>query len=280
MFEETRKYTEDTYLSRRELAQELELDGVVLEAVWRQVEDYRTLLRRSFHFDDVRADIVMTRALCRKLQQTTELLYRCTLQRSFAVGIRKTVLLVGNQPHWLHKASELLTLKELPHDLMAFLENDEEPLLLRIFFLSLYTQDNAYLDCMLVHACCHAPFALAMEGKPDKTAAGDLSVRFLAFLDGIRLQISRSMLSLTETDVTACQTMQLQELLEHYPMLSEQQLMFYVDHRQPYRYYTIRQFMEYAGVCNETARCAMELLVKEHCYQRRKIGKKYVYYTV
>lgn len=280
MFEETRKYTEDTYLSRRELAQELELDGVVLEAVWRQVEDYRALLRRSFHFDDVRSDIVMTRALCRKLQQTTELLYRCTLQRSFAVDIRKTVLLVGNQSHWLHKASELLALKELPHDLMAFLENDEEPLLLRIFFLSLYTQDNAYLDCMLVHACCHAPFALAMEGKPDKTAAGDLSVRFLAFLDGIRLQISRSMLSLTETDVTACQTMQLQELLEHYPMLSEQQLMFYVDHRQPYRYYTIRQFMEYAGVCNETARCAMELLVKEHCYQRRKIGKKYVYYTV
>lgn len=280
MFEETRKYTEDTYLSRRELAQELELDGVVLEAVWRQVEDYRALLRRSFHFDDVRSDIVMTRALCRKLQQTTELLYRCTLQRSFAVDIRKTVLLVGNQSHWLHKASELLALKELPHNLMAFLENDEEPLLLRIFFLSLYTQDNAYLDCMLVHACCHAPFALAIEGMPDKTAAGDLSVRFLAFLDGIRLQISRSMLSLTETDVTACQTMQLQELLEHYPMLSEQQLMFYVDHRQPYRYYTIRQFMEYAGVCNETARCAMELLVKEHCYQRRKIGKKYVYYTV
>lgn len=280
MFEETRKYTEDTYLSRRELAQELELDGVVLEAVWRQVEDYRALLRRSFHFDDVRSDIVMTRALCRKLQQTTELLYRCTLQRSFAVDIRKTVLLVGNQSHWLHKASELLALKELPHNLMAFLENDEEPLLLRIFFLSLYTQDNAYLDCMLVHACCHAPFALAIEGKPDKTAAGDLSVRFLAFLDGIRLQISRSMLSLTETDVTACQTMQLQELLEHYPMLNEQQLMFYVDHRQPYRYYTIRQFMEYAGVCNETARCAMELLVKEHCYQRRKIGKKYVYYTV
>lgn len=280
MFEETRKYTEDTYLSRRELAQELELDGVVLEAVWRQVEDYRALLRRSFHFDDVRSDIVMTRALCRKLQQTTELLYRCTLQRSFAVDIRKTVLLVGNQSHWLHKASELLALKELPHNLMAFLENDEEPLLLRIFFLSLYTQDNAYLDCVLVHACCHAPFALAIEGKPDKTAAGDLSVRFLAFLDGIRLQISRSMLSLTETDVTACQTMQLQELLEHYPMLNEQQLMFYVDHRQPYRYYTIRQFMEYAGVCNETARCAMELLVKEHCYQRRKIGKKYVYYTV
>ena len=40
------------------------------------------------------------------------------------------------------------------------------------------------------------------------------------------------MLSLTETDVTACQTMQLLELLEQYPMLSEQQLMFYVDHRQ------------------------------------------------
>lgn len=222
----------------------------------------------------------MTRALCAKLQQTTELLYRCTLQRCFSADIRKAVLLAGNQPHWLHKVSELLALTKLPHDLMAFLENDEEPLLLRIFFLSMFTGERAYLDCLLVHERCHAPFALAMEEQPNRTAAGDLSVRFLAFLDDIRLQISRSMLSLTETDVTACQTMQLQELLEQYPMLSEQQLMFYVDHRQPYRYYTIRQFMEYAGVCNETARCAMELLVKQHCYQRRKIGKKYVYYTV
>ena len=102
----------------------------------------------------------------------------------------------------------------------------------------------------------------------------------MAVLDDIRVQISRYMLSLTETDVTACQTMQLLELLEQYPMLSEQQLMCYVDHRQPYRYYPIRQCMGYAGVCNETARCAMELLVKQHCYQRRKIGKKYVYYTV
>ncbi|MCB6603306.1 hypothetical protein LI129_21145, partial [Erysipelatoclostridium ramosum] len=85
-----------------------------------------------------------------------------------------------------------------------------------------------------VHACCHAPFALALKEQSDSMATGDLSVRFLTFLDDIRLQISRSMLSLTETDVTACQTMQLQELLEQYPMLSEQQLMFFVDHRQPY----------------------------------------------
>ncbi|MFQ7536192.1 MAG: hypothetical protein ACLRL6_01855 [Clostridium sp.] len=55
----------------------------MLDAVWKQVEDYRALLRRSFCFDDLHADIVMTRALCAKLQQTTELLYRCPLQRPF-----------------------------------------------------------------------------------------------------------------------------------------------------------------------------------------------------
>lgn len=279
MFEETRKYTEEVYVSKEELAQRLDLTGVVLDAVWKQVEDYRALLRRSFCFDDLHADIVMTRALCAKLQQTTELLYRCPLQRPFSATVQKSILLAGNYPHWLYKAGELLALTPLPHGLVTFLEQ-EEPLLLRIFFLSMFTGESAYLDCLLVHERCHAPFALAMEEQPNRKAAGDLSVRFLAFLDDIRLQISRSMLSLTEMDVTACQTMQLQELLEQYPMLSVQQLMFYVDHRQPYRYYTIRQFMEYAGVCNETARCAMELLVKQHCYQRRKIGKKYVYYTV
>jgi len=280
MFEETRKYTEEVYVSKGELAQRLDLTGVVLDAVWKQVEDYRALLRRRFCFADLHADIVMTRALCAKLQQTTELLYRCPMQRHFSAAVQKSVLLAGNYPHWLHKAGELMALAPLPHELVTFLEQDEEPLLLRIFFLSMFTKEDAYLDCLLVHACCHAPFALALKEQSDSMATGDLSVRFLTFLDDIRLQISRSMLSLTETDVTACQTMQLQELLEQYPMLSEQQLMFYVDHRQPYRYYTIRQFMEYAGVCNETARCAMELLVKQHCYQRRKIGKKYVYYTV
>lgn len=210
MFEETRKYTEEVYVSKEELAQRLDLTGVVLDAVWKQVEDYRALLRRSFCFDDLHADIVMTRALCAKLQQTTELLYRCPLQRPFSATVQKSILLAGNYPHWLYKAGELLALTPLPHGLVTFLEQEEEPLLLRIFFLSMFTGESAYLDCLLVHERCHAPFALAMEEQPNRKAAGDLSVRFLAFLDDIRLQISRSMLSLTEMDVTACQTMQLQ----------------------------------------------------------------------
>ena len=63
MFEETRKYTEEVWCwAKEELAQRLDLTGVVLDAVWKQVEDYRALLRRSFCFDDLHADIVMTRA--------------------------------------------------------------------------------------------------------------------------------------------------------------------------------------------------------------------------
>ena len=114
MFEETRKYTEEVYVSKEELAQRLDLTGVVLDAVWKQVEDYRALLRRSFCFDDLHADIVMTRALCAKLQQTTELLYRCPLQRPFSAAVQKSVLLAGNYPHWLYKAGELLGLAPLP----------------------------------------------------------------------------------------------------------------------------------------------------------------------
>lgn len=89
MFEETRKYTEEVYVSKGELAQRLDLTGVVLDAVWKQVEDYRALLRRSFCFADLHADIVMTRALCAKLQQTTELLYRCPMQRHFSAAVQK-----------------------------------------------------------------------------------------------------------------------------------------------------------------------------------------------
>ena len=50
MFEETRKYTEETYRTKDELAEELELEGVVLEAVWKQIEEYRSLFRREFNF--------------------------------------------------------------------------------------------------------------------------------------------------------------------------------------------------------------------------------------
>lgn len=186
MFEETRKYTEEVYVSKEELAQRLDLTGVVLDAVWKQVEDYRALLRRSFCFDDLHADIVMTRALCAKLQQTTELLYRCPLQRPFSATVQKSILLAGNYPHWLYKVGELLALAPLPHGLVTFLEQEEEPLLLRIFFLSMFTGESAYLDCLLVHERCHAPFALAMEEQPNRKAAGDLSVRFLAFLAEVK----------------------------------------------------------------------------------------------
>ena len=86
----------------------------------------------------------------RQLQQTTELLYRCPLQRPFSAAVQKSVLLAGNYPHWLYKAGELLALAPLPHRLVTFLEQEEEPLLLRIFFLSMFTGESAYLDCLLV----------------------------------------------------------------------------------------------------------------------------------
>ncbi len=280
MFEETRKYTEETYRTKDELAEELELEGVVLEAVWKQIEEYRSLFRREFNFSIFSGSLVLTATCCRKLQHTSELLFRCHKEQGTASALQKVMLLVQGQKHWLQRAMELLSLPHLACDVSAFLEDEEEPLLLRCFLLSVLHADTQICACILLHAACPVNPTLICEQEVYQKTASDLTPRFLAFLDGIRLQISRSMLSLTETDITASQTMQLQELQERFPELSERQLLFYVDHRKPYCYYTIRQFMEYAGVCNETARCAMEQLVHQQCYQRRRVGKKYVYYTV
>lgn len=280
MFEETRKYTEDVYCSKAMLKEHLK--GMVLETLWQQVEEYRRLFRRKFNFSFYQGSIVMSVACMRKLQYTSELLYRCKHTGSLPLSIRKTLLLLQEQRDWLQKAQQLLALEALPQDAYAFLADEEEPLLLRIFFLYVCDVDVArWENILLLHANCQASTAMLIW-KPDVPLAteSDLTAYFLSFLDAVGLQISRSMLSLTEANISSCQTMQLQELLEHFPMLSERQLMFYVDHRTPYCCYTIRQFMEYVGVCHETARRSMEQLVERRCYMRRKIGKKYVYYTM
>lgn len=46
MFSETRKYTEEEYISKEELSKQV--SGIILEEVWKQIESYRSLFRKTY----------------------------------------------------------------------------------------------------------------------------------------------------------------------------------------------------------------------------------------
>ena len=68
-----------------------------------------------------------------------------------------------------------------------------------------------------------------------------------------------------------------ESLLEYYPFLQKEQVLFYISHCKSGCYYTVRQYLEFSDVCYETARLHLSQLVSMGWYKKQKIGKKFVY---
>ena len=68
-----------------------------------------------------------------------------------------------------------------------------------------------------------------------------------------------------------------ESLLEYFPFLQKEQVMFYISHCKSGCYYTVKQYLEYNDVCYETARLHLMQLVSMGWYKKQKIGKKFVY---
>ncbi len=67
------------------------------------------------------------------------------------------------------------------------------------------------------------------------------------------------------------------KLLKMFPDLSAKQARFYVQHKTKGAYYTVNDFKTKMQTSYETARYSMEKLEDLGLYEKRKIGKKYVY---
>ena len=68
-----------------------------------------------------------------------------------------------------------------------------------------------------------------------------------------------------------------ESLLEYYPFLQKEQVVFYLAHRKSGCFYTIEKYKEFNKVCYETARLHLEQLVSLGWYKKQKVGKKFVY---
>ena len=66
-------------------------------------------------------------------------------------------------------------------------------------------------------------------------------------------------------------------MVEINPLLRYHQALFYANHHDDGRYYTISQFKDFTDCAYETARTSMELLVSLHLYRKEQLKNKFVY---
>ena len=270
MFEETRKYSEAVYISKKQLS--LDYEGSVLEAVRQQIQEYRSLFYRTYHF------VFFTGVIC---------YCPSVMERLFRISVRLYNLPGKGQgiPHMeasLAQALKLLAQEErlsYHYDgFVRFLQNAQKPCLVRLFFLlaARLPESEHWVDLLLRQEGWDVllPYvkevSVVLEEK-------DATICLLAFCAGIEDWLAAFERTNSQS---AVQTAQLRELVLAYPALNSRQLRFYVDHRKAGCYYTIRQYKEACGVCYETARRAMEELTAMGWYQRCKVGKKFVYRSV
>ncbi len=71
----------------------------------------------------------------------------------------------------------------------------------------------------------------------------------------------------------------IKNILSEHPELSVKQVKFFVSHSNSRFKYTIKDFQKYFGTSYETARYSLDGLVDSGFYNKRKVGKKYIYGT-
>lgn len=274
MFSETRKYTEEEYLSKEELS--MQVSGIVLEEVWKQIEKYRSLFRFSYQFGKKEIILVLYQNCMKEILEITMTMFQCKKQIISRPILQKAYFLYGEDSHWLMNMGRYGNLKELSYQEYIILEDERIPLLIRIFFLYEFCDDASFwTEILLLHANCRFPVALIHWLPQNRDGSKDLTKEFVSFLHYIQNIIIRQKASVIIDENKQEQTLGI--LMEQYPQLQQENLSFYVYHRNLYHSYTIRQYMEFHEVSHETARSAMERLKDYRFYTRRKVGKRYVY---
>lgn len=291
MLDIVRRYSEERYYRKQDFMKEF--DATTAHVLWDETQNYRHLFRYDIPFTNPSCYVV----LCR---QVTFALLRCErkmqhfceqkehrnykMQKDiwekivFDFSSRKKKEIT----QWICKACEMLRIRQV--NICEELLTSEEPILLRLFmcyqqmsehaldvaFLLLLKENRVAMMCILD---TYVPIHMH-----DHAYENDKTYEFLKFIEQIELKIIQGMVLLERTCDSTHVDLDVHELSQRYPQLSMTQITFYKRHNSAEHYYTISHFMEFTGVCYETARSAMDMLVELHWYQKRKLGKKFVYY--
>lgn len=295
MLEVIEKYCEDNYARKSDV--EKEFGSYVFHSVWKEIDAYRKQHAYTFDFMDEKYEMVWHRKttfLCLQIERS---LYRYAKQHTFSIqdiiGFDEATThsihamihqfqtsYIEDKVQWFQNA--LATLHMQSKDYYNLLFDMQQPIIFRFYLSTFHPIETErkilHIMILLMEDLLELhPFFL--KTQVTYTLEEDVTYEFLTFLSNIRLQIFHDMVSLPKNEETH-KHKTLQELLESFPQLSKQQISFFIDHREIKHYYTIAQYMDYHHVCYETARYSLEKMVELHWYQKKKTGKKYVYYVM
>lgn len=307
MFETAKKYSETNYYRKTDL--EAELDHYLIEPIWHEVTQYRAFFQQRFPLKGKQTYIVRNPLVNDMIAYTQELLFgwlyqhlECPISESNmkpgylseSEQLQYSSLLIkmrydkGIDPQILFQECFDQLVPAVRHEIRIYLQNPSHNLLLKLFLIMMEcNRRDAYLlfyPTLYVHQAFPLSQLFTMDDFMNAADATiqelDVTSNFLSLLTVLRLKISSEMISLNMRNQTDSRQMDVQELLERYPMLPKDCILFYVGHRKIHHYYTLQDYMEDTAVCYETARYSMEKLVELKWYQKQKVGKKFVYFIM
>lgn len=282
MLETTKKYSEEAYWDKRKLREELEPYPV--DPVWEEIQKYRNIFRVDYPLDDGKVYLVWNRFTITKLLECMQVIEQYRPHEVTNVPVPEVLLGLTSAPYsgqemrlWLQHATERLD-NVLSACMLELLCNPREPVLVKVFFLTLYSYDEDYIRMVLTMNGYDKLWDMVKELKVSNQEDKDKTSLFHSFLRELQLKITDRMVSLKNSMKEDVRHASASILSKCYPNCTTEQIHFYVEHRTLHHYYTIKDYMVYCQVCHETARTALEQLVQMKWYQKQKLGKKFVYY--
>ncbi|MCI8272205.1 MAG: hypothetical protein HFG16_07850 [Erysipelotrichaceae bacterium] len=303
MYETAQKYTEHSYYAKEQIADEI--DSYLLEPIWQEVKTYRSFFRYDLKIGDKPLYLTRNPLTVNRILQMEEMLrtYERNCKEEMDVycpyldseqneRYRRYVMHLHvndnvQKEEYFTAFFHQFAIQDVWKPHLLFLLKEEEPFLLRYFSLAIHlsrrTRALLMIPFLLMEHRLYIKDILSIVDYADTYAEdinGDITYAFLDMLEQLRLILYKKMILLNNTAKDLYKVLQEQELLERHPELKKEQICFYVSHRELGHYYTIQNYIQHAKVCYETARQSLDQLVDKRWYEKKKIGKKFVYFIV
>lgn len=307
MFETAKKYSEITYYNKEALEQELE--HYLVEPLWNEINQYRSLFKQDFPLLGKKTYLVRNPLVNDTMAQLQEMFFQwLTIHQE--EPYRDLDLFWLKEQEQLRFASLYAKMRydkkidektlleqvikcfhleeELSNELITYLMNEKHNLLLKIFRIAMEGNRRStfllFYPILYMHHVLPLANMIQMEEVVDHMRnvihESDITLNFLSMLTYLQMKFRDSLDVYFLQDQMESTSLELdaQELIERYPMLQKESIHFYVSHRKPHHFYTLQDYIKACDVCYETARYSMEKFVTLKWYQKQKAGKKFVYF--
>lgn len=295
MYETTRKYSEESYCSKEEVGEDFQ--ALVLESVWLQIIEYRSIFRYNLLFSERQYYIILNPYVLKQIETCNLCIHqfrgyeykKTAIPAIFTLQEQNRLLQIVHNPLQLHRnflnIIEGLNISLVP-EWISFFMDDTISFLVKLCMMRYLANETVVKKVMYTFLLLHHMeadyFIFETIALPlyKNGCQKDVTYDVLDSLKKIRLKFSQGMVLLTGEQKSDIIFLHETAMKEQYPHLSPLQIHFFVQHREQHHYYTISQYMSCCNVCYETARYSLDELVTMNWYLKKKLGKKFVYFIV